>query len=128
MSTPKELNVTAAGAYEHVLNDLAPLFTRAAGVAVRMTVANAAGVIARIEAKEPADVVLTSVAGVAHLVAVGLADSKTQTEIGRVGLGIATRPDLPPPGLETRMPCARRWCRPRAWRSSTPKVAVLPGR
>lgn len=101
MTTLRELNVTAAGAYEHVLNELGPLFTRDAGLPVRLTVANAAGVIARIEAKEPADVVLTSAAGIAHLVAAGLADGGTQVEIARVGLGIAVLPELPLPGLET---------------------------
>jgi molybdate transport system substrate-binding protein len=101
MITPGELQVTAAGAYEHVLNEIAPLFTRDSGVSVRLSVANAAGVIARIEAKEPADVVLTSAAGIAHLVAANLADADTQAEIARVGLGIAVRPELPLPGLET---------------------------
>ena len=101
MSPAKELHVTAAGAYEHALNALAPVFTRDAGVAIRLTVANAAGVIKRIEAREPADVVLTSAAGIAHLVAAGLADATTQAEIGRVGLGIAVRPGEPLPDLGT---------------------------
>lgn len=101
MSTAKELHVTAAGAYEHVLNDLAPVFGRDAGIPIRLTVANAAGVIKRLEAKEPADVVLTSAAGIAHLVAAGLADASTQTQIGRVGLGVAVYPGLPLPDLST---------------------------
>jgi len=101
MSEPKQLHVTAAGAYEHVINALAPLFEREAGSAIRLTVANAAGVIKRIEASEPADVVLTSAAGIAHLVAAGLADAGTQAEIARVGLGIAVRDGLPVPDLKT---------------------------
>jgi len=101
MSTVKELHITAAGAYEHVINALAPLFEREAGSAIRLTVANAAGVIKRIESKEPADVVLTSAAGVAQLVAAGLADAGTQTEIARVGLGIAVAEGLPLPELAT---------------------------
>jgi molybdate transport system substrate-binding protein len=96
-----ELQVTAAGAYEHVINDLAPVFTREAGVAIRLAVANAAGVIKRLEAREPVDVVLSSAAGVAQLVAAGLADVTTQTEIARVGLGIAVREGLPLPDLGT---------------------------
>jgi molybdate transport system substrate-binding protein len=101
MSIVKELHVTAAGAYEHVLHELAPLFGREAGIAVKLTVANAAGVIKRLEAKEPVDVVLTAAAGIAQLVAAGLADAATQSEIARVGLGIAVALDLPAPDLTT---------------------------
>jgi len=96
-----ELQVTAAGAYEHVINDLAPIFTRDSGMPIRLTVTNAAGVIKRLEAKEPVDVVLTSAAGIADLAAAGLADASTQTEIARVGLGIAVREELPLPDLGT---------------------------
>lgn len=101
MSTANELHVTAAGAYEHVINDLAPVFTREAGIAIRLAVANAAGVIKRLEAREPVDVVLSSAAGIAQLVAAGLADATTQTEIARVGLGIAVREGVPLPELGT---------------------------
>ncbi|MBV8836744.1 MAG: substrate-binding domain-containing protein [Alphaproteobacteria bacterium] len=101
MSDPKELHVTAAGAYEHVLHALAPLFERQERSALRLTIANAAGVIKRIESKEPADVVLTSAAGIAHLVAAGLADGGTQAEIARVGLGIAVAEGLRLPDLKT---------------------------
>jgi len=101
MSTVTALQVTAAGAYEHVINDLAPLFARDAGVPIRMTVANAAGVIKRLEAREPVDVVLTSAAGIAQLVAAGLAYAGTQAEIARVRLGAAVQPGLPPPDLST---------------------------
>ena len=90
-----ELQVTAAGAYEHVLNDLA----RAFDTPIHLTVTNAGGVIKRLEAREPVDVVLTSAAGIAQLIASGLADAGTQTEIGRVGLGIAVREGLPLPNL-----------------------------
>jgi molybdate transport system substrate-binding protein len=96
-----ELQVTLAGAYEHVVNELAPVFMREAGVAVSLSVANAAGVIKRVEAREATDVVLTSAAGIARLVAAGLADAKTQAEIARVGLGIAVREGLPLPDLGT---------------------------
>ena len=99
MSSANELHVTAAGAYEHVLNDLAPVYQRNTGVRIRLSIANAAGVIARLEAGEAVDVVLTSAAGIAQLVAAGLADAGTQSEIARVGLGIAVRPGLALPDL-----------------------------
>ena len=60
MPTGQEMHVTAAGAYEHVLKKLIPVFTQETGVSIQLTVANAAGVIRRLEAKEPVDVVLTS--------------------------------------------------------------------
>jgi len=56
-------------------------------------------VIKRLKAREPVDVVLTSAAGIAQLIAAGLADAGTQAEIARVRLGIAVRPGLPPPDL-----------------------------
>ena len=101
MSTANELHVTAAGAYEHVLNELAPIFTRDAGSPIRLAVANAAGVIKRLEAREPCDVVLTSAAGIAQLIAADLADPRMQAEIGRVRLGIAVGPELPLPDLSS---------------------------
>src|SRR5207237_4496486 len=44
-------------------------------------------------------VVLTSAAGIAQLIGARLADAATQTEIGRVGLGIAAPEGLPVPDL-----------------------------
>lgn len=93
------LQVTVAGAYEHVINDLARIFTRDFNIEIQLTVANAAGVLRRVEAREPVDVVLTSAAGIAQLAAGGLADLGTQTEIGRVRLGIAVQPGLELPDL-----------------------------
>lgn len=97
--TNNVLHVTAAGAYEHVLHALIPVFEREAGVSVALAIANAAGVIKRIETKEAADVVLSSAAGIAQLAGAGLADASTATEIGRVGLGIAVAEGLGLPDL-----------------------------
>jgi len=101
MPTTKELHVTAAGVYEHVLNELIPIFTKESGIAIRLTVLNAAGVVKRLEAKETVDVVLTSAAGIDHLVAGGLADRASSVEIGRMRLGVAVGPGLPMPDLST---------------------------
>ncbi len=94
-----DLHITAAGAYEHVLNALITAFSREANCTIHLNVANAAGVIQRIEAREAADAVFSSAAGIAQLVAAGLADAKTEAEIGRVGLGIAVAPGLALPDL-----------------------------
>ena len=101
MPTGKELQVTAAGAYEHVLNELIPVFARESGISIRLAVANAAGVIKRLEGSETVDVVLTSAAGIEHLIAGGLADAASRTEIGRMRLGVAVAPGLPMPDLNT---------------------------
>jgi molybdate transport system substrate-binding protein len=101
MPAATELNVTAAGVYEHILEELIPVFTRETGASIRLAVTNAAGVIKRLEANEPADVVLTSAAGIDHLVASGLADRASSVEIGRMRLGLAVAPGLPDPDLST---------------------------
>jgi molybdate transport system substrate-binding protein len=99
MPIGKELHVTAAGAYEHVLNELLPVFTQESGISIQLAVANAAGVIKRAEGSETVDVVLTSAAGIEHLVAGGLADGASRAEIGRMRLGVAVAPGLPKPDL-----------------------------
>jgi molybdate transport system substrate-binding protein len=101
MPCANELHVTAAGAYEHVLNELIPVFAEECGVPVRLAVANAAGVIKRLEAKETVDVVLTSAAGIDHLIDGGLAEQTSSVEIGRMRLGVAVAPGLPMPDLGT---------------------------
>jgi molybdate transport system substrate-binding protein len=101
MSTTGEMHVTAAGAYEHVLKELIPVFEKEFGVSIRLAVANAAGVIKRVETKQPVDVVLTSAAGIDQLIAGGLADRAGSAEIGRMRLGVAVAPGLPQPDLST---------------------------
>jgi molybdate transport system substrate-binding protein len=104
MPTAREFHVTAAGAYEHVLNELIPIFAQESQISIlsiRLAVANAAGVIKRLETRETVDVVLTSAAGIDHLVAGGLADGASSVEIGRMRLGVAVAPGLPMPDLGT---------------------------
>jgi molybdate transport system substrate-binding protein len=101
MPTGKELHVTAAGAYEHVLDELIPVFSQESGISIRLAVANAAGVIKRVEGSETVDVVLTSAAGIDHLIDGGLADRTSSVEIGRMRLGVAVAPGLPQPDLST---------------------------
>ena len=101
MSTSKEMHVTAAGAYEHVLDELIPVFTRESGIPIQLTVANAAGVIKRLEAGEAVDLVLTSAAGIDRLIASGLADRASSVEIGRMRLGVAVAPGQHLPDLST---------------------------
>ena len=82
----KELHVTAAGAYEHVSAISRPCSSEA-GIVIRLSVANAAGVIKHLEARDPTDVVLTSAAGLL-VIAAGLADEQSGRD-RTCGLGIA---------------------------------------
>jgi molybdate transport system substrate-binding protein len=94
-----ELHVTAAGAYEHVLKELIPQFTRETGSGVHLSVANAAGVRARVEGGETVDVVLTSEAGIDQLIGGGYAQAASRVVIARMRLGVAVQPGVPLPDL-----------------------------
>jgi len=96
-----ELHVTAAGAFEHVLHALAEPFREKSGSIIRLSITNAGGVIRKIEADEPADVVLTSSAGIDALAAKGRLDPATKVEVGRMRLGVAVNPSAADPDLAT---------------------------
>jgi molybdate transport system substrate-binding protein len=113
-----EIHVTAAGAYEHVLDELIPVFTRETGTAVQLSVANAAGVRARVEGGQTVDVVLTSDAGIDQLVGGGFAEATSRVVIGRMRLGIAIAPGLPLPDLGSAEPV-------RAFLLAAPRVASI---
>ena len=125
MSTVKDMHVTAAGAYERVLEKIIPVFAKELGLKIQLTVANAAGVIKRVEAREAVDVVLTSAAGIDQLIAGGLADRTSRVEIGRMRLGVAVAArGVPKPDLSTAefiadgpaRRAARRIHGPQGWR------------
>ena len=100
-TTASELHVTAAGAFEHVLHALAEPFREETGNIIRLSITNAGGVIRKIEADEPADVVLTSSAGIDALAAKGRVDPATKVEVGRMRLGVAVNPSAADPDLAT---------------------------
>lgn len=96
-----ELNVIVTGVYEHVLDDLIEPFRIETGHVVRMSATNAGGVIRKVEANEPADVVMTSAAGIDELLAKGRIAPDSKVEIGRMRLGVAVRPGSTIPDLAT---------------------------
>jgi molybdate transport system substrate-binding protein len=100
-TTASELHVIAAGAFEHVLHALAEPFREETGSVIRSSITNAGGVIRKIEADEPADVVLTSSAGIDALAAKGRLDPATKVEVGRMRLGVAVNPSAADPDLAT---------------------------
>lgn len=100
-ATTADLNVMATGVFEHALRDLIEPFKAATGRTVRLSVTNAGGVLQRLQADEPADVVLTSAAGIDDLAAMGRVDPASTVEIGRMRLGVAIRPASQAPNLAT---------------------------
>jgi molybdate transport system substrate-binding protein len=100
-ATATELNIVAAGAFEHVLHALAEPFRAETGRVLRLSITNAGGVIRKLEADEPADVVLTSSSGIDALAAKRRLDAATKTEIGRMRLGVAVSPSAADPDLAT---------------------------
>jgi molybdate transport system substrate-binding protein len=89
------LRVIATGVYEHVLNDLAEPFEAQSTQALRIIITNAGGVIAKLEAGEAADVVMTSSVGIDSLAAKGRVVAASKVDVGGMRLGIAVRSGAP---------------------------------
>jgi len=95
------LQVIATGVYEHVLKDLAAPFKRETGHAVSFFITNAGGVIAKLDAGETADVVMTSAVGIDSLAAKGKVIRATKVDVGGMRLGVAIKPGAPEPDMKT---------------------------
>jgi molybdate transport system substrate-binding protein len=98
---PKELQVIATGVYEHALMDLAAPFKQATGLTVSFVITNAGGVIARLDANEAADVVMTSSVGIDGLAAKGRVIGATKVDVGGMRLGVAVKSGAPAPDIRT---------------------------
>jgi len=101
MGEPAELHVIATGVYEHVLKDLATPFAAHTGQHVRFSITNAGGVIARLDANEAADVVMTSSAGIDSLAAKGRVVGSSKVDVGGMRLGVAVKSGAPLPDIKT---------------------------
>ena len=95
------LQVLATGVYEHVLDGLAAPFTAQSGQTLRISITNAGGVIARIEAGEAADVVMTSSVGIDSLAAKGRVRAGSKVDVGGMRLGIAVKAGALSPDIGT---------------------------
>jgi len=95
------LQILATGVYEHVLEDLAAPFEAQSGQAVRVSITNAGGVLARIQAGEAADVVMTSSVGIDSLAAKGRVRAGSKVDVGGMRLGIAVKTGAPLPDIGT---------------------------
>jgi molybdate transport system substrate-binding protein len=100
-SEPAELQVIATGVYEHVLKDLAGPFGAQSGRRVAFIITNAGGVIAKLDAKAAADVVMTSSAGIDSLAAKGRVVGMSKIDVGGMRLGIAVKSGAPVPDIAT---------------------------
>src|SRR5258708_1893663 len=97
---PSELQIIATGVYEHVLKDLAQPFAARTGQGVRFIITNAGGVIAKLDANEAADVVMTSSAGIDSLTVKGRVVGSTKADVGGMRLGVAVKSGLPMPNIK----------------------------
>jgi molybdate transport system substrate-binding protein len=98
---PAELQVIATGVYEHALKELAGPFAAQSGRRVSFSITNAGGVIARLDAKAAADVVMTSSAGIDSLAAKGRVVGASKVDVGGMRLGIAVRSGAAMPDITT---------------------------
>ncbi len=85
------LRVLATGVFATSVRDLGTIFEAAGGTRLQVTVANAGGVDAKLAGGEPADVVMTSAAGLEALARKGRLNAASRVEIGRMRLGLGVR-------------------------------------
>ena len=92
------VRVLATGVFATALQALAPAFEATSGTKIQVSIANAGEVAARVVAGEPADLVMTSSAGVKALAkqSVLIAD---EVVIGKMRLGVAVQSGAPKPNL-----------------------------
>ena len=91
------VRVLATGVFATSLRELHAPFMASSEAAFQATIANAGQVHARLVAGEPADVVMTSSAGVQALIREGRLNASSKVEIGRMRLGLGVRIGAPAP-------------------------------
>ena len=96
-----ELNVLAAGAVEAVVRDMVGSFEKESGHTVKLTYAPVGALRDKIYAGEPADLTIVTPVIIDQLLTRGLVRSGSQTDLGRVGGGIAIRKGAPRPAIGT---------------------------
>ena len=84
------VHLLATGVFATALQSLAPAFEASSGSQIQVSIANAGEVAARAAAGEPADLVMTSSAGVKALAKQGAVLSD-EVVIGKMRLGVAVR-------------------------------------
>ena len=93
-----EITVLSGGAVEPGMKPVLAAFQTATGHTVRLTFNAAPQIEQRIEAGEPWDVVVAPVARLDRYAQAGKVGAE-RVGVGRVGLGVAIRPDAPVPAI-----------------------------
>ncbi len=96
----EELKVLSAGAIEPGLKAAAAAYQREAGVAIRIEFATAPQLRKRVGGGEAADVLIAPPAVIEEF-ARDERVAQVRASVGRVGLGVAVRPDAPVPDIST---------------------------
>lgn len=99
LSLAVELKVMSAGAVEPGLVPLAQAFERDTGHGVRLSFSTAPALKQRLAAGETADVLIAPPALIDEAVAAAQALPDDRRMLGRVGVGVVTRSDAPPPDI-----------------------------
>lgn len=96
-----ELKVLSANGMREVMEDVGPQFERATGHRLAISFATIGVILQRIQAGEPADVVVVPREGVDRLVKDGTANVGTVAVLARSGIGVVVRKGMPKPDIST---------------------------
>lgn len=122
------LRVIGTGAVEAPLRDLGAGFTKATGRAVGITIGNAGQVAARLRGGESFDLVCNAVEPLRSLIAEGLLDPATLTELGRMRLGLGIRTGAGLPSIATQADLRATLLAARSISLSDPKSGATSGK
>lgn len=97
-----EIKVLSAGAVKAIVTELAEAYTRETGNTVALAFGTAGVTRGKLQAGEPADVVVLTDVAIDQIAEQGLVVKGTRTDIGRTAIGVgvrdgATRPDIATP-------------------------------
>lgn len=90
-ATAEDLHILATGVFATSLRDLQASFRASSGANFQANISNAGKVSAKLMAGEPADVVMTSAAGIDALARQGKLDGSSKVEVGHMRLGLGVR-------------------------------------
>jgi molybdate transport system substrate-binding protein len=96
-----EVRVLSGGAVKAALTDLAETWGRETGNRVTITYATTGASLQKLEAGEPADVVILATEAIDQLAAQGTVNAGTKADVARVGIGVAVREGAPTPDIST---------------------------
>ena len=96
-----EVKVLSAGAVRAAITELAEAFTRETGHTVAFAFGTAGVTRGKLEAGEPADVVILTDVAIDQMASQGLVTRGTRTDIGRTAIGVGVRDGAAKPDIAT---------------------------